>query len=274
MDNIKNESIEIDLLLEAIYLKYGYDFRSYSRASIKRRIISFIKTSEFKTISALQHEIIYNKESFAKLFNNLSINVTEMFRDPLFYKAIRKHIIPELKGKSAFKIWHAGCATGEEVYSMAILLKEEGIYDKCHIYATDMDGIVLQKAEEGIYSVENIKEYTLNYNKAGGLKSFGDYYIAKYDYAILDQDLKKNILFSAHNLATDYSFGEMDIIICRNVLIYFEKKLQERVIKLFKDSLCKKGFLCLGLKESIRVSRYTDDFDNVVAPQKIYRLNK
>jgi len=274
MDNIKNESIEIDLLLEAIYLKYGYDFRGYSKASIKRRIISFIKTSEFKTISALQYEIIYNKESFAKLFNNLSINVTEMFRDPLFYKAIREYIIPELKEKSAFKIWHGGCATGEEVYSMAILLKEEGIYDKCRIYATDMDGIVLQKAKEGIYSVENIKEYTLNYNKAGGLKSFSDYYIAKYDYAILDQDLKKNILFSSHNLATDYSFGEMDIIICRNVLIYFEQKLQERVIKLFKDSLCKKGFLCLGLKETIRVSEYTDDFDNVVANQKIYRLNK
>ncbi len=274
MEPVKSETIELNLLLEGIYIKYGYDFRGYSKASVMRRVTGFLSKSSLKTIAALLHEILYNQDVFEQLLNELSINVTQMYRDPEFYLAFRKNVIPELKKKSVLKIWHAGCSTGEEVYSLAILLKEEGLYEKCRIYATDMDEIVLKKAKEAIYSVENIQEYTLNYNKSGGLKSFNDYYTAKYDYALLNLALKKNILFSNHNLASDAVFGEMDLIICRNVLIYFNRELQDRTFKLFKDSLCEKGFLCLGSKETIRVSLYSNDFEDVVAGQKIYRLKK
>ncbi|MCF8070025.1 MAG: protein-glutamate O-methyltransferase CheR [Desulfobacterales bacterium] len=274
MENLKNESIEVKLLLDAIYMKYGYDFRNYSKASIKRRIEGFLSQSGIGSISFLQHEILYNQVLFGKLLSQLSVNVTQMFRDPDFYSALIKHVIPELKKKKIIKIWHAGCSTGEEVYSLAIILKEEGLYNKCRIYATDMDEIVLQKAKKAIYPIKYIQEYTLNYNKAGGQKSFNDYYTAKYDFAMLDSGLKENILFSNHNLASDSVFGEMDIIICRNVMIYFDRELQERAFKLFKDSLCARGILCLGSKETIRISEYSDAFEDIVAPQKIYRLTK
>ncbi len=272
MDKLKNESIELRLLLKAIFLKYGYDFRNYAKASIKRRVEGFLSRAGIKNISLLQHEILYNRELFNKLLSHLSVNVTQMFRDPDFYRALKTNIIPELKKKKVLKIWHAGCSTGEEVYSLAIILKEEGLYEKCRIYATDMDEVVLRKAKEAIYPVNCIQEYTLNYNKAGCKKSFNDYYTAKYEYAMLNSELKENILFSNHNLAIDSVFGEMDIIICRNVMIYFDSDLQERAFKLFKDSLCVKGILCLGSKETIRISEYSDDFEDVVAKQKIYRL--
>jgi chemotaxis protein methyltransferase CheR len=273
MRNLKteNENIEIKVLIEAIYLKYGYDFRNYSKASIKRRILHRLSLSGLKTISEMQHKILYDKQFFEILIQDFSIKVTNMFRDPSFYKAIRKKIIPVLKELPFIKIWHAGCATGEEVYSTAILFQEEGLYDKTIIYATDFNEAVIKKAKDGIYSADRLKEYTHNYQKAGGKSSFADYYSAKYDYALIDKSLKKNIVFAEHNLVTDWVFGEMNMIMCRNVLIYFNRDLQNHVIRLFIDSLCKNGFLCLGSKESIRVSEYSDDFVDFIKKEKIYR---
>ncbi len=268
----KAENIELNLLLEAIFIMYGYDFRNYSKASIKRRVLSFLSEVDCETISDLQHEILYHTDFFEKLLFKLSVNVTQMFRDPDFYRALIKHVFPELETKDNIKIWHAGCATGEEVYSLSILLKEEGLYEKCCLYATDIDDRSIGKAMEAVYPMKNMQEYTSNYNKAGGQKSFSDYYTAKYDFAILKNELKKNIVFTNHNLATDAVFGEMDLIICRNVLIYFNRKLQDRAFDLFKESLCSKGILCLGSKETIRVSQCSDDFEDVAASQRIYRV--
>jgi chemotaxis protein methyltransferase CheR len=272
MGSIKSETIELNLLLEAIFVKYGYDFRNYSKASIQRRVLSFLPESGCRTISSLQHEILFNIDTFEKLLFRLSVNVTQMFRDPQFYLALIKHVFPGLAKKKRVKIWHAGCSTGEEAYSLAILLKEAGFYENCYLYATDIDDHSLAKAKEGIYPVKEIQEYTLNYNKAGGQKSFSEYYTAKYDFAMLNQDLKKNIIFTNHNLASDAVFGEMDLILCRNVLIYFNRELQDRVFHLFKESLGEKGVLCLGSKETIRVSQYSDDFNDLVRSHKIYQV--
>jgi chemotaxis protein methyltransferase CheR len=194
-----------------------------------------------------------------------------MFREPHFFRALREKIVPGLKILPFIKVWHAGCATGEEVYSLAIVMKEEGLYDKTQIYATDFNEEVIEKAKEGIYPIDGMKEYTENYKRAGGLASFADYYTARYDHAIMENSLKEHIVFSDHNLATDSVFGEMNLILCRNVLIYFNRQLQDRVIKLFTDSLCDAGFLCLGSKESIRFSKYSDDFEDVAMGDKIYR---
>ena len=268
---MNNESIEIQLFLEAIYLKYGYDFRNYSKASIKRRIEQRLGRSGLPNISTMQHKLLYDNKFFEAMFLDLSINVTEMFRDPLFYKALRKTVIPILRTYPYIKIWHAGCSTGEEVYSMAILLQEEGLLDKALIYATDVNEKVLKKAKEGIYPIDKIKEYTTNYQMSGGDASFADYYVAKYDAAIMDKSLKENVVFSQHNLVTDGVFGEMHLVICRNVLIYFNKELQNSVISLFNDSLIRKGLLCLGSKESLRFTQYVDHFGELVADQKIYQ---
>lgn len=268
---MKNEDIEIQLLLEAIYLKYGYDFRNYSKASIKRRIKYRFAKAGLPNITAMQYKILHDKTFFKTLLLDLSINVTEMFRDPSFYVALREKVLPILRTYPFIKIWHAGCSSGEEVYSTAIILKEEGLLDKALIYATDINEVVLKKAKEGIYPIDQIKEYTTNYQKSGGHESFSDYYTAKYDAAIMDKSLKKHIVFSQHNLATDSVFGEMNLVMCRNVLIYFDKELQSRVIGLFSDSLVRKGLLCLGSKESIRFSEYADYFKEFVAKEKIYQ---
>ncbi len=266
-----NENLEISLLLDAIYRKYGYDFRDYSTASIKRRILRRLSMSGLKSISELQHKIIYDESFFTSLLHDLSVNFTEMFRDPSFYHVLRKKIIPELNDLPFLKIWHAGCATGEEVYSVAIVLKEEGLYNRTQIYATDFNEKVIQKAKEGIYDIERLKMYTHNYQKAGGLASFADYYTARYEYVLMKKSLKKNITFSDHNLVTDGVFGEMNMILCRNVLIYFSRELQNRVFMLFKESLSNGGFLCVGTKESIRFSDISDDFEDVSKKEKIYR---
>jgi len=268
---MNNESIEIQLFLEAIYLKYGYDFRNYSKASIKRRIEQRLGRSKLPNISTMQHKLLYDKKFFETMFLDLSINVTEMFRDPLFYKALRNTVLPILKTYPYIKIWHAGCSTGEEVYSMAVLLKEEGLLNKALIYATDVNEKVLKKAKEGIYPIDRIKEYTTNYQMSGGEASFADYYVAKYDAAIMDKSLKENIVFSQHNLVTDGVFGEMHLIVCRNVLIYFNKELQNSVISLFNDSLIRKGLLSLGSKESLRFTNFNDHYSELVAKQKIYQ---
>ncbi len=272
MDNTnENEKIEFDLILQAIYQKYGYDFRDYAKASIRRRLRYRLSQSNLKSISEMQHKLLHDKEFFDTLLLDLTINVTEMFRDPSFFKAIREIVIPELKKQPFIKVWHAGCSSGEEIYSTAVLLKENGIYESSLIYATDTNEIVLDKAKSGIFPIERMKDFTVNYRKAGGLASFADYYTARYDNAIMDNSLKKNIVFSNHNLVTDSVFGEMDMIMCRNVLIYFNRKLQDRVFKLFRDSLRSGGLLCLGSKETIRFSSYSDNFENVAEKEKIYR---
>ena len=271
LKNMNTEDIEVALLLEAIYMNYGYDFRSYSRAHIKRRVKNRLAISGLNNISEIQHMVLTDKTFFQLMLPDFSINVTEMFRDPSFFLSIRKEVIPILKTYPHMKIWHAGCSTGEEVYSMAILLKEEGSYSRTQIYATDFNESVISKGKEGIYPIAAIKEYTLNYQKAGGKASFSDYYIANYDFALLDKALKERIIFAEHNLVNDNVFGEMQMIVCRNVLIYFNKELQNHVIKLFYNSLCNGGFLCLGPKESLRFSEFENYFEPIVESDRIYR---
>lgn len=266
-----NEDIEIGLLLEGIYQKYGYDFRNYSREHIKRRIKHRLVLSNFDSISQMQYRILYDKSFFHTVLRDFSINVTEMFRDPSFYRAIREYVIPVLKTYPFIKIWHAGCSTGEEVYSMAILLKEEGLYDKALLYATDFNEHVLHKAKEGIYPIDNIRKCEMNYLEAGGKSCFSDYYVTKYDSVIFHDYLKEKIIFADHNLVTDGVFGEMNMIICRNVLIYFNKELQNHVIKLFYDSLCYGGFLGLGSKESMRFTKYYDRYESYIREENVFR---
>ena len=266
-----DEDMEILLLLEAIYSRYGYDFRDYSRAHMKRRILRRISISGLHSILQMQHKVLSDSGFFKTVLSDFSINVTEMFRDPSFYKAFRKEVIPMLKAYPSINVWHAGCSTGEEVYSMAIVLKEEGLYDRSQIYATDFNEIVLQKAKEGIYPMSIMKEYACKYQQAGGKASFADYYVNRHDSAILDQSLKTKIVFASHNLVTDGVFDEMHVIFCRNVLIYFNRELQGRVLKLFCDSLGRECFLCLGAKESIKFSNCADYFEPFVESEKIFR---
>ena len=272
MDNTnENEKIEFDLILEAIYQKYGYDFRNYAKASLRRRLRYRLSQSNLKTISEMQHKLLNDKKFFDTLLLDLTINVTEMFRDPSFFKALREIVISELKKQPFIKVWHAGCSSGEEIYSTAILLKENGMYESSLIYATDTNEMVLDKAKSGIFPIEKMKDFTVNYRKAGGIASFADYYTARYDNAIMDNSLKKNIVFSNHNLVTDSAFGEMDLIMCRNVLIYFNRDLQDRVFRLFMDSLRPGGFLCLGSKETVRFSSLSGNFENVIEKERVYR---
>lgn len=265
------QEIETDLLLEAIYKHFGYDFREYNKAHVMRRIIHRTGMLNLNSISELQHKVLHEKGFIDIILKDLSINVTEMFRDPNFYLAIRNEVFPLLKTYPYLKIWHAGCASGEEVYSFAIMLKEDGLLERTQIYATDFNPLVLDTAQKGIYSVGKIKEYTQNYQAAGGKQSFSDYYIARYDSVIMDQSLKKNIVFAEHNLVTDSVFAEVHMIICRNVLIYFNKQLQNRVVKLFTNSLVTGGFLGLGSKENLM---FTDEFEQyavIDAREKIYK---
>lgn len=222
-------------------------------------------------ILELTRRVLYDETFFREVLLDFSINVTEMFRDPEFFKYIKDEIFPILESYPEVKIWHAGCSSGEEVYSMAIMLKEYGIYDRCRIYATDFNENILKRAKDGIYSLESMKEYTKNYILAGGDNSFSDYYLAKYDSAIIDSDLKKNVTFAEHNLVTDGVFGQMNLIMCRNVLIYFDRSLQNKVNRLFTDSLIKSGFLCLGTKESLKYSSVIDDYETIDETLRIYK---
>jgi chemotaxis protein methyltransferase CheR len=268
----KNTSdIEISLLLEALYQKYGYDFRQYSQAHIARRINNRMVMSGLKTITEMQSKLLHDKPFASQLLLDLSITVTEMFRDPGFYKSLRENVVPILKTYSFIKIWHAGCSTGEEAYSMATLLMEEGIYDRTTIYATDFNQQALNKAKEGIFSNESIKEYTLNYQLSGGKESFADYYTSSYDHVIMNQSLKKNIVWANHNLVTDSVFAEVQMILCRNVLIYFDRNLQHKVQTLFHNSLINGGILCLGSKESLRFTDLNEKYTEVDKKQRIFK---
>jgi len=265
------EKIETNLLLDAIFHCYGYDFRSYAKPSLKRRIAHRMELSNIATIADLIPLVIHDKVFFNLFLKDMSLTVTEMFRDPSFFKSLRDEIIPILKTFPFVKIWHAGCATGEEVYSLAILLKEEGFYDKTRIYATDFNSNSIEIAKEGIYPIAKMKAFTNNYNHTGGKGSFSDYYEAKHSSVKFNDSLKKNITFAHHNLAQDRSFGEMNIIICRNVMMYFDGKLQSKVLSLFLDSLCNKGFLCIGMKESLIYSNLQNHFEPQNIDSKIYR---
>lgn len=268
---IEVENSEIESLLEVIFNKYGHDFRSYSRAHIKRRILRRVRFLELSSVKELEAKVLENEAVLNLLLDDFSINVTEMYRDPSFYKAFRKEVIPILRTYPFIRIWHAGCATGEEVYSMAILLKEEGLYDRSQIYATDFNELVLEKAKNGIYESSLIKEYTKNYEESGGMASLSDYYRTDDDSVIMDESLKEKIIFADHNLVTDGVFGEMHVIICRNVLIYFNKELQNKTLNLFNNSLGRGCFLCLGSKESIKFSDCENKFTPLVEEEKIFQ---
>ena len=262
-------AIEVALLLEGIYQRYGYDFRGYSKASMERRVAFFLAQSECKTVSELQHKVLRNETLFLKILNDFTVQVTEMFRDPSFYLKLKEEVFPILKTYSRVKIWHAGCSTGEEVYSLAILLKEEGLYERTRIYATDINEAAIKKAESGIYPLEVMKAAIKNYQAVKGTSSLTEYCRPDSQFFMIKEELKKNILFSFHNLVTDQVFGEMNLIICRNVFIYFDGNLQSRVIRLFYDSLIRKGFLALGSKESIDFTEGGKNFNYLDKNERI-----
>jgi chemotaxis protein methyltransferase CheR len=268
------ERIEIQLLLEGIFRRYGFDFRSYAYSSIRRRLWKRIEAAGLSTVSELQQLVLHEPAVMEQLLLDLSVNVTAMFRDPSFYRAFRSEVVPLLRTYPFIRIWHAGCSTGEEVVSMAILLQEEGLFDRARIYATDINEVVLEKARAGIFPLDRMQEYTENYIKAGGQRSFSEYYTARYDGAIFDDALLERVVFSQHNLVTDRSFAECHVILCRNVLIYFDKDLQNRVHDLFYDSLVNFGVLGLGSKETLRFSRFEDCYEQLSRTEKLYRKVK
>ncbi len=268
------EKIEINLLLEGIYQRYGFDFRNYVYSSIRRRIWHRTRVENLSNISALIEKVLHDHQAMERLFGDFCIHVSEMFRDPSFFMTLRTKILPLLKDKPLIRIWHAGCATGEEVFSMAILLCEEGLHDKTMIYATDMSDKIINKAKQGVFPLSRMKLYTQNYIKSGGTRSFSDYYKVVGDNAIFAPSLIKKVIYAQHNLASDGSFNEFDVIICRNVLIYFNRILQKKVFKLFYDSLCIQGFLGLGNKETIDFSDVAYCYDNVNIKERVYRKFK
>ncbi|MDP4126803.1 MAG: protein-glutamate O-methyltransferase CheR [Bacillota bacterium] len=268
------ERIEINLLLEGIYSHYGFDFRNYVFASIRRRIWYRIRAERLETVSSLQEKVLHNPSVMVRLLSDFSIHVSEMFRDPQFFKSFRKNVVPLLSELPFIRIWHAGCSMGEEVYSMAIILQEEGLYHKTKLYATDMNEDLLKKAKEGAYPLDKMQIYMDNYQAAGGKLEFKKYFEVSNDKAIFHPFLKQNIVFAQHNLATDQSFNEFHVIICRNVMIYFNRILQNSVHGLFYDSLCASGILGLGGKEDIAFNSYSHCYEVFDQEQKIYRKVK
>ncbi len=263
--------IELKMLVEAVYLKYNYDFRDYTGASQKRRILVAMREMDCETVSSLQAKVMHEPDGFAQLLQYLTIPVTEMFRDPEYWLAVREQVVPFLKTYPSLKLWVAGCSTGEEVYSLAILLQEEGLLERAIIYATDINPESLEAARRGVFNLERMRLYTENYQKAGGKRAFSDYYTAAYDGALFDRGLVENVTFADHSLATDSVFSETHFVSCRNVLIYFNRKLQDRVLGLFHESLCYRGFLGLGSKESIDFSSYATRFDALARRERIFR---
>jgi len=265
------ERIEIKLLMEGIYRHYGFDFRDYSMPSLKRRVWKRVYAEGLTTVSGLQEKILHDPACMERLLLDLSINTTAMFRDPTFYLRFREKVVPLLRTYPFVRIWHAGCSTGEEVYSMAMLLQEEKLLDRCRIYATDINEAVLQRAKDGIFPLNTMQENTSNYIAAGGNGTFSEYYTARYDYAIFRPSLRENVVFAQHNLVTDSSFNHFNVIFCRNVLIYFNNALQERVQRLFLDSMEMFGILGLGKKETIRYSSVADNYEELDAEERLYR---
>lgn len=263
--------IELKLLLEGIYLKYQHDFRGYAVASLRRRMRQAMERFGCTTLSQLQHRVLHEPAVFAGLMRYLTVQVSGMFRDPAYFQALREHVVPVLRTYPSLKIWVAGCSTGEEVWSLAILLEEEGLLDRAILYATDINAEALREAEAGIYDLARIAEFSANYQLAGGKRSLSDYYQAAYNGAIFRQSLKEQIVFADHSLATDSVFSETHLVSCRNVLIYFERELQDRAVRLFYDSLIHRGFLGIGPKESLRFTSHAQAFSELVPEQRIYQ---
>ncbi|MHB8651444.1 MAG: CheR family methyltransferase [Gaiellaceae bacterium] len=265
------EQLELELLLEAVYRRYGFDFREYAPASLKRRLWRRMSAEGLTTISGLLDRLLHDSRCMERLLLDLSINVTSMFRDPSFYVAFRKTIVPTLRTYPFTRIWCAGCSTGEEVYSLAIVLEEEGLYDRTRIYATDINEQVLDAAREGVFPLDKMKQYTQNYIRAGGTREFSQYYVAAYDGARFSRSLIGNIVFAQHNLAMDGAFNQFNVILCRNVMIYFDKALKDRVHDLFHESLEMFGVLALGHKESIAFTPQAADYEELDAAERLYR---
>ena len=265
------ERVEISLLTEGIYRHYGFDFRSYAYGSLKRRVWKRLEAEGLDTVTSLTDRVLHDQPTMERLLQDLSVNVTAMFRDPRFFLAFRQKVVPLLRTYPFVRIWHAGCSTGEEVYSMAILLTEEGVYERCRMYATDINDVVLENASAGVFPLEKMKDYTEDYRRAGGTRSFDEYYTAAYDHALFAPALRRNVVFAQHNLVTDRSFAEFNVIICRNVMIYFDRTLQDRVHQLFYDSLPMYGVLALGSKESLRGTAVEDGYEVLDSREKIYR---
>jgi len=267
----RNFDIEVQLLIEAVYLKYHYDFRQYARASLKRRLTAALPRFNCLTVSQLQDRIVHDPASFPELLDFLTVPVSDMFRDPGYYRALRQHVVPVLRTYPSLKIWVAGCSTGEEVYSLAILLREEGLLQRSLIYATDINPHTLQKAQSGIYDLERAPGFTENHRRSGAHSSLSDYYTAAYGNIVLDKSLRRNIVFCDHSLASDSVFAEVHLVSCRNVLIYFDRVLQDRAVGLFHEALVRKGFLGIGSKESLRFSAHAAQFQELSLDQRIYR---
>src|SRR6266545_2272094 len=265
------EDIELSLLLEGVFRQYGFDFREYAPASLRRRVWRRVYAESLSTISALQDKLLHDPACMERLLLDLSINVTAMYRDPSFYLSFREKVVPLLRTYPFTRIWVAGCSTGEEVYSLAILLREEGLYERTRIYATDINESVLERARAGVFPLDKMREYTQNYIRAGGSRAFSEYYLAAYDGAQFDRRLVRNVVFAQHNLVSDRSFNEFNVIICRNVMIYFDRALQDRVHRLFHESLMTFGVLGLGAKESISFSPHEDCYDELDANERLYR---
>ena len=265
------EDLEIRLLLEALYRKYHYDFRNYAAASTKRRLKQARDKLGFTTFSGLQEGLLHNEALLAPLLGYLTVQVSEMYRDPTYFKAIRERVVPHLRTYPSLKVWVAGCSTGEELYSFVILFREEGLEERTLFYATDINQDALRAAETGIYDMERIKLFTENHRASGGKSSLSDYYTAAYGRASFDKSLRRQVLFSDHSLVTDAVFGEMHLVSCRNVLIYFDRALQDRALGLFKEALIYKGFLGLGSKETLQFSDVAASFDDFSRNEKIYQ---
>jgi chemotaxis protein methyltransferase CheR len=263
--------IEFQLLIDAIYYSYHYDFRGYAPASLRRRLKTAMLRFGCQTLSQLQGRVMHEPAVFPALLDFLTVQVSEMFRDPGYFRALRQHVVPLLRTYPSLKVWVAGCSAGEEAYSLAILLQEEDLLSKTLIYATDINPRTLQLAAAGIYDVERIAGFTANHQKSGGTSSLSDYYTAAYGRAVFDKSLKDHIVFSDHSLATDSVFAEVHLVSCRNVLIYFNRPLQDRALGLFRDSLCRQGFLGIGAKESLRFSSHADAFIDVARDERIFQ---
>lgn len=270
-DEDELEAIEIQLLMEGVYHRYGFDFRDYSYPSLKRRVWKRVYGEGLSSVAALQEKVLHDRLCMERFLLDLSINVTAMFRDPSFYLAFRRKVVPLLRTYPFVRIWHAGCSTGEEVYSMAILLKEEGLYERCRIYATDMNETVLARARDGIFPLATMQENTQNYLKAGGGGTFSEYYTARYDSALFKPALRENVVFAQHNLVTDASFNVFNVIFCRNVLIYFNAALQEKVQRLFLESLEVFGVLGLGRKETLKFLAVAGNYEELDHSERLYR---
>lgn len=270
-DSAGLQDVEIELLLEGVFRVYGFDYRQYRRALIKRRLLELMRAEKLETISAFQNRILHDRACLNRLILGLSIHSTEMFRDPSFYLTFRRKVAPLLKTYPTVQMWIAGCSTGEEIYSLSILLQEEKLYDRSRIYATDISQAVLRKAREGIFPLSAMRNYTHNYQQAGGRRDFSDYYTAKYDNVIFSNSLRDHVVFSEHNLATDGSFNEFQVIFCRNVMIYFNRELQARVHNLLYESLSMFGVFGLGNRESLKLTPRANAYEHLNDKDRLYR---